>query len=127
MGKSSARATGERGEQIARRYLEKRGLVFLVANWAGKTGEIDLIMQHGSTRVFVEVRMRAPTSYGFGFETVARDKQRKLVRTAQYYQQKEKWWGDVRFDVVSIVAKEGQEPEIEHIEYAFECGSLTSF
>lgn len=121
MGKNSTQAIGQRGEQIARRYLETRGLSFIAANWAGKTGEIDLIMQEGSTRVFVEVRMRAPTSYGEGFETVAWEKQLKLIRTAQYYQQKEGWWGDVRFDVVSIVMKRGKQ-EIEHIEYAFEAG-----
>ncbi|MFH1354446.1 MAG: YraN family protein [bacterium] len=119
MDKGSTQAIGRRGEQIARHYLEKLGLKFVAANWLCKTGEVDLIMQAGSTRVFVEVRMRAPTSYGEGFETVAWEKQRKLIRTAQYYQQKEDWWGDVRFDVVSIVMMEPG-PEIEHIEYAFE-------
>lgn len=119
MGNTAAQTTGQRGEQIARRYLEEKGFVFIAANWSCKFGEVDLIMQAGSTRVFVEVRTRAPTSYGFGFETVAREKQRKLIRTAQYYQQREKWWGNVRFDVVSIVTRE-PEVEVEHIEYAFE-------
>lgn len=119
MGNTAAQTTGQRGEQIARRYLEEKGFVFMAANWSCKFGEVDLIMQAGSTRVFVEVRTRAPTSYGFGFETVAREKQRKLIRTAQYYQQREKWWGNVRFDVVSIVTRE-PEVEVEHIEYAFE-------
>jgi putative endonuclease len=114
-----ARRAGNRGENIARAYLIAKGLRFVAANWSGKTGEIDLIMRDGSTLVFVEVRLRAPTSYGEGFETVAQSKQRKLILTAQYYQQKTGWWGDSRFDVVSIRDVPGGKPEVEHIEYAF--------
>jgi len=89
-------------------------------NWSCKTGEVDLIMRDGECLVFVEVRLRQPTSYGEGFETVAHNKQRKLIRTALYYQQKENYWGDIRFDVVSIVMREEGSPVIEHIEHAFE-------
>src|SRR3989344_4440668 len=116
---TAARRAGARGEHIARSYLRRKGLVHVASNWSCKTGEIDLIMQDGSTLVFVEVRLRAPTTYGEGFETVARSKQRKLILTAQYYQQKVGWWGDVRFDVVSIIDGAPQEPAIEHIEHAF--------
>ena len=41
-------------------------------------------------------------------------------RTAQYYQQKENYWGDIRFDVISIVAREDGEFEIDHIAHAFD-------
>ena len=113
------RRIGTRGEEVARAYLERAGLRFVAANWSCRAGEVDLIVRECSILVFVEVRVRAPTMFGEGLETVARDKQRKLIRTAQYYQQKESYWGDIRFDVVSIVAREGEEPEIDHIEHAF--------
>jgi putative endonuclease len=117
------REVGQVGEEMARRYLQEQGLKFVAANWLCKTGEIDLVMKdEEECLVFVEVRMRRETQYGEGLETVARDKQRKLIRTAQYYQQKEGWWGDVRFDVVSI-AGQGEGAKIEHIEYAFEVNS----
>lgn len=61
----------------------------MAANWLCKFGEIDLIMQDGSTRVFVEVKLRAPTSFGEGFETVTRQKQEKIIRAVKCYQQKE--------------------------------------
>ncbi len=124
MAKSVKRAAGEQGEQLARRHLEKKGLVFLQSNWRSKTGEIDLIMKDPAagergTLVIVEVRTRIPTMWGEGLETVAANKQRRLIRTAQYYMQEKKWWADVRFDVVSIRA--GREKvSIEHIEHAFE-------
>lgn len=116
---SSTQARGQAGEQIARRYLEQHGFRFITANWRCKVGEIDLIMQDGSTRVLVEVRLRKPTYYGTGYETVAWQKQQKLLRAARYYQQKEHYWRDLRFDVVSISQSDNQEPHIEHIKDAF--------
>lgn len=116
--KPARHIAGVRGEQLARDFLQQRGFRFLTANWWCKAGEIDLIMQDGSTRVFVEVRLRAPTTYGTGFDTVANEKQRKLIRAAQWYQQTVGFWGDVRFDVVSITdAPSG--PTIDYIPNAF--------
>jgi len=83
-------------------------------------GEIDLVMQDVSTRVLVEVRLRRRTYYGQGLDTVAWQKQQKLIRTAKLYQQKENYWGDIRFDVVSIEMTENSEPEITHIKDAFQ-------
>lgn len=110
---------GSVGENIARQYLEQQGLSFLAANWSCKVGEIDLVMQDGDTRVMVEVRLRRPTRFGEGLDTVAGIKQKKLIRTAKYYQQKANYWGDIRFDVVSIIMHPDKSPEIEHIPHAF--------
>jgi putative endonuclease len=114
-----AKRAGQRGERIARSYLERAGLHFVAANWACKSGEIDLVMRAGSTLVFVEVRLRAMTTYAEGFETVGYRKQRRLLLAAQQYQQSTGWWGDVRFDVVSITIDAGDQPVIEYIPHAF--------
>ncbi|MEX2054669.1 MAG: YraN family protein [Candidatus Andersenbacteria bacterium] len=115
----TSRDAGSRGETLAREYLEKKGYRFLTQNWRCKLGEIDLLMQDGDDRVLVEVRLRAPTTYGAGFETVSYQKQKKLIRAAKFYQQKESYWGNLRFDVVSITEQRGQPPHIEHITAAF--------
>lgn len=117
---SSTTNRGAAGELLARHYLEKKGWKHLASNWRCKVGEFDLVMQHGSTRVFVEVRLRQPTSFGEGLETIGWQKQRKLVRCAQFYQQKENYWGNCRFDVISISQPNNGEPTIIHIENAFE-------
>lgn len=112
-------AIGTQGEAAARDFLERKGYRHLASNWRCKVGEIDLVMQDGATRVFVEVRTRRPTTFGEGIDTVARDKQHKFTRAVQYYQQKERYWGDVRFDVVSLVMNDGKVRAIEHIAHAF--------
>jgi len=115
----TSRDAGAHGEAIARDYLEKKGYRFLAQNWRCKLGEIDLIMQDSDCRVFVEVRLRAPTSFGAGFETVSYQKQHKLKRAMLCYQQQESYWSNLRFDVVSIEEQAGQPPHIEHITNAF--------
>ncbi len=111
---------GNEGEAIAKEFLETLGLKFIAANWRCKTGEIDLIFDDGNTRVFIEVRARNKTTFGEGDETVLWQKQKKLIRAAQYYQQKEKYWGDARFDVVSIVFDPPKNPQVSHIPDAFD-------
>lgn len=119
---TSTAEQGKKAEILASQYLENKGLKLITTNWRCKVGEIDLVMQDGSTRVLVEVRARRRTSYGQGLDTVAWQKQQKLIRTARYYQQKERYWGDIRFDVVSVLHQPGISPLIEHIPDAFRVG-----
>lgn len=121
MGTTDKQIIGQRGENQARRHLEAKQYRFVTANWKCKAGEIDLIMEApDETLVFVEVRTRRPTQFGLGYETVAWQKQKKLIRAAKWYMQKARYFGDARFDVVSIVDDGLETPEIEHIEYAFD-------
>ena len=120
----STQQIGAEGERVAREYLTKLGYAFITSNWSWKTGEIDLIFDDKQTRVFVEVRARASTTFGQGLETVFWQKQQKLIKTARMYQVKENYWGDARFDVVSIEFIPYQDPEITHIKDAFDTMSI---
>lgn len=114
---------GAQGERIAKEFLERAGLIYLHSNWKCKVGEIDLIFLDADIRVVVEVRTRSSTGFGDGAETVFTQKQKKLIRAAKYYQQKERYWGDIRFDVVSIILDTNTAPVITHITDAFDTGS----
>lgn len=111
---------GDWGEAAARQFLENKGYLFLSSNWSCKSGEIDLIMKQGETRILVEVRVRkTATCFGAGAETVSWQKQLKLIRAAKFYQQAADYWGDLRFDVVSIAKDSQNRLIIEHIPHAF--------
>ncbi|MCB1828205.1 MAG: YraN family protein [Coxiellaceae bacterium] len=96
------RAKGEQKEQRAARYLQQQGLTLIESNFLCKMGEIDLIMQEGKTLVFVEVRYRQSNHYGSALESIDRNKQRKLHKTATYYLQQHNILNkvDCRFDAV---------------------------
>lgn len=79
------RLKGQALEQQAGRYLSARGLRLLTTNYHCRAGEIDLIMQDGSTLVFIEVRFRRSELRGSPVETVTPVKQRRLIRCARHY------------------------------------------
>jgi len=119
---------GRQGEQLASGFLRKQGLKVLARNYRCPAGEADLIALDSSTRkeagaetiVFVEVKTRTSDRYAPPESAVNADKRRRMKRVAHYYLASRKT-GDfaVRFDIVSIVIRAGQEPEIRHIAHAF--------
>jgi len=114
--------TGETGEQIAARYLFKKGFRLLEHNYTCEVGEIDLIAEDRGTVVFIEVKTRKSLTAGTPEEAVNRDKQRRIVRAANWYLQPwNRWPQRIRFDVVGIELDENDGViEIRHTPGAFE-------
>lgn len=112
---------GDFGEKIATDYLRKKGYVFLDRNYSCRFGEIDIIMLDDTTTVFVEVKTRKSTSYGYASEFVDYRKQERIRKTCISYTRSEDV--DMRFDIVEVYYKmaggELQATEINHIENAF--------
>lgn len=105
------RQTGARYEDIARRYLEREGLIFHAANVTLRGGELDLIMRDGAVWVFVEVRYRRSARYGNAAETVSYHKQQRLLRCAALWlagQGGSFATTSCRFDVFAITGRQLQ-------------------
>ncbi|MFT4926764.1 MAG: putative endonuclease [Phenylobacterium sp.] len=112
-----SRDIGQINEDIARQYLIKQGLRFIVANYHCRYGELDLIMADHTVLVFVEVKFRRNHSHGGAAAAVNHSKQRKLIKTAQWYMQQQGLSNNVtRFDVIAI---EGDDSQIRWIKNAF--------
>lgn len=96
--------SGALAEQRAAAYLEKAGLSLRQRNYRSPHGEIDLVMEHGDTTVFVEVRYRRRTDFGAPAETVDARKQRKLRATAEHFLQRDRRSSNkpCRFDIVAV-------------------------
>lgn len=114
------RAAGNAGETAACVYLEKKGWCILERNYTVRGGEIDIIAADGECIVFVEVKTRKSTLYGYPSEFVSERKQQRLISAALNY-----CGGDccMRFDVIEVMYEEicGRIyiKEINHIENAF--------
>ncbi len=105
MNKLSKRAVGTNYEAIARRYLERAGLIYVAANVILRSGEIDLIMRFQKTWVFVEVRFRRNDYFGSAAASITPVKKRRLLQTAAVWlaQQGESFeTSSCRFDVFAI-------------------------
>ncbi|HED19232.1 MAG TPA: YraN family protein [Gammaproteobacteria bacterium] len=97
------KATGDRAELLACRYLKRHGLRLLTRNFHCRRGEIDLVMRDGDSLVFVEVRYRQQTRFGHAAETVTHAKQNRIIYCARYYMTVHQNWNmPARFDVVAM-------------------------
>ncbi len=121
--------SGRRGEELAARFLRRRGHKILARNYRCPVGEADIIALDRSTRkplgaesiVFVEVKTRRTDSHVDPESAVDRRKRRRLTRVARYYLAHHDT-GDriVRFDVVAVVMPPGEEPRVRHVADAFQ-------
>jgi putative endonuclease len=97
------RAAGAAFEQRACDELERAGLQLLVRNYSTRYGELDLVMRHGDTIVFVEVRHRLRAGFGDAAASITAGKQNRLIQTAQLWLAAHPQHAQrtCRFDVVS--------------------------
>lgn len=110
--RTNKRSQGAIFEQKARQFLEKHGLTFVAQNQTFKCGELDLVMQHGTTIVFVEVRQRKNAQFGSALESINASKQKKWQNAANAWLAKRQQsldTADCRFDVVVF---EGDAPPL---------------
>lgn len=128
------------GENLAASYLENKGYRILQKNYRCPYGEIDLIARRddpaklshpfdthdrppnssGPLTVFVEVKTRSSTAYGFPELSVNEKKQAHLLACAQeYIRLNHDLEGEWRVDVIAILRSDQDRPaQIQHFENA---------
>jgi len=113
------RASGELGEEIASRYLTRKGYQVVERNYRTRRGELDLIARRGDTLVIVEVKLRRTAAYGDPLDAVTPRKQRSVrLMTEEYLSERDPDYRELRFDVLGILLRTNR-PEITHVEDAF--------
>lgn len=110
---------GKEGEAAAVAFLKKRGFKILELNYRTPFGEVDIIARDKNVLVFVEVKTRVDTAFGYPFEAVNARKKEKMRKVALSFMKRRKKEEPARFDVVSI-QQLGLRSKIEHIQDAFE-------
>ena len=111
---------GQKGEEVAFRFLKKRGYDLIERNYVCKMGEMDIIAKEKDVLVFIEVKTRTSNTFGPPQAAVNLRKQVQLSKVALNFL-KERKLKDVkaRFDVVAVLlGKQGE--EIELIRDAFD-------
>ena len=111
---------GRLGEMMAVTFLESKGYRILQRNFRSSEGELDIIGDHRGGLAFVEVRTRLSDTYGRPLETIGFHKQGKVRSLAlQYLDDIGGWKGDIRFDALGILMREGEPIEYDLIQNAF--------
>jgi putative endonuclease len=113
-------AAGRKGEDLAHRYLRRKGYRIVARNFRARSGvgEIDLIARDGDYTVIVEVKSRQQDDYGAPERNIGPAKEQSLIRAARDYARRSGTdWMLVRFDVVSVLLRDPV--QITHWEDAF--------
>ncbi len=123
--RSEKRKIGDKGEDVAAKYLKRHGYRILYRNYTFDKAEIDIVAKNRHTVVFVEVKttssdlsesIKPPSSY------VDERKKQNLIKAARSIvydtANKSQAGCDYRFDVIEVYLNR-KKPEINHIENAF--------
>ncbi|HMR18556.1 MAG TPA: YraN family protein, partial [Sphingobacterium sp.] len=107
---------GIRGEAWAVAYLREQGYEILYQNWRYKHLEVDIIAKDRGILVFIEVKSRKSNAFGLPHEFVDLRKQQNLIKAANAFLGSNAYFGEIRFDIVSVFLKS---KEIQLIKDAF--------
>jgi putative endonuclease len=112
---------GDRGEDLAARFLQRAGWIILERNFRMGRKEIDIVVRRGEVVAFVEVKTRAGLGYGHPLEAITWKKRREIQQVAAaWIERKGRPDETYRFDAVAVqVRGGGGEPLIEHVEDAW--------
>ncbi len=110
------RQFGDRGEDLAARYLFERGFRIVARQVrVGRMGEIDLVAEDYDTLVFIEVKTRRDARYGTPEEALSWGKRRRLANAVMgYIGQRNLHHVRYRVDVVAVDLTQG-EPVVRHL------------
>lgn len=112
---SNNKVNGNKGEELACRFLKKQGYQILARNFLIRGGEIDIVARDGDELVFVEVKARYSHQYGLPEESITPWKLKSLQKSALFYIQKINWGTKpYRFDLVTVDYTDSpSQPEIK--------------
>jgi putative endonuclease len=115
----TAKEKGDKGEEMAARFLEREGYSVVARKWRTREGEIDIIAARENFLVFAEVKALSGGSLDELERIVHTRKQKRIVETAKCFLAEHRQYNEsyIRFDV--LVVDTPAFARIRHIENAF--------
>ncbi|GMQ27343.1 YraN family protein [Algoriphagus sp. oki45] len=111
--------SGRLAEQLAADWLVSKGYELKESNYRHGYAEIDLILEYRGLLVFVEVKFRSGTGFGYAEEFVDSVKKKLIVKAADQYIYENDWKKDIRFDIVGVYKDREGTVRFRHFEDAF--------
>lgn len=111
--------SGKLAEQQAADWLVSKGYELIETNYRFKHAEIDLIMKFNGLLIFVEVKFRSGTGFGYAEEFVDAAKKKLVIKAADNYVYEFNWHNDIRFDIVGVYKDRYGNVNFRHFEDAF--------
>lgn len=117
---------GREAESLAQTFFEEHGYEICDLNWTHEKAELDLVVYKDCILVFVEVKARSRTDFGFPDDAVNARKQKLMARAAEAYVHIMGYKGEIRFDIFSVLQTGSGQPQVTHHPDAFWPGHHTN-
>ena len=101
--KRQNKAKGNKGEDIAVKLLQEKGITILDRNWTFGKKELDIIALDGEVLVIVEVKSRTPDRYENPADSITDSKIRNILEATEAYMFQKGIDRTVRFDYISNI------------------------
>ncbi|KKS77319.1 MAG: hypothetical protein UV74_C0013G0589 [Candidatus Woesebacteria bacterium GW2011_GWB1_43_14] len=85
MDKTQNKSTGRLGEDLAEKFLRRKGYRVISRNFSTRYGELDLIGTKDGRLVFIEVKTKIGDRFGQPEEMINRKKVSQIMRIAQSF------------------------------------------
>jgi putative endonuclease len=116
--KGQNKVLGRKGEELAVKLLQEKGLTILETNWIYDRKELDIIALDSDLLVIIEVKSRTWESYEDPADSITDGKIRNILEATEAYMFKNNIDREVRFDLVSNIFFKDH-VETQHIPSAF--------
>lgn len=113
---------GKKGEQLAVRYLKKKGYKILEKDLRLRSGEVDIVAMDGVYLVFIEVKTRMTKNENFMPRLSVDIERKKRYRAIahEYVKRISASQVGIRFDILEVIWQgEDGKPQISHLVAAF--------
>ncbi len=103
---------GDFYEDQAKAFYIKNGYTFLAQSYRYGRREIDLIFKKNNFLIFVEVKYRNTSAFGYPEDWVTAQKQTLIEECADFYIEDNDWHGNIRFDIIAFL-KQGNKAHLK--------------
>lgn len=101
--KNERQQVGKFGEDLALKFMQRKGYKLIDRNYKVDEGEMDLIMEHNNVTVFIEVRTRVINDQTTAEDSIVIQKISRLEEIAENYIYTKKIYHSCRIDAVCIL------------------------
>lgn len=102
MNEFTKKEVGNLGEELAVRFLERKGYTVVQRNYLKKWGEIDIVAKRRDWTHFIEVKTFSWETYLLPEDNVHSEKLKRLHRAIETYIEEFHVKGEIQVDIVSV-------------------------
>ncbi|MEG1286574.1 MAG: YraN family protein [Clostridium sp.] len=112
---------GNYGEDLSFEFLKRNGYSILSRNFRNRFGEVDIICKKDEVIIFVEIKSRYSSNYGYPIEAITYSKQKQIIKLCKFYIYINNLNNyNFRFDIIEVfLNKDNNLYSLNHIPDAF--------